>query len=108
MEKDKVFIDCQFFQTPAWNRGMGKYTLSLLESAARDLERAAKVILVFTKNLPRDKDMVTAVSGLFIDASILELDLKTTDKYSYGEAAGLNKTVLDKHIGSREQGKTTF
>ena len=103
----RLYIDCQFFQTPAWDRGMGKYTVALLKHAADKLN-STDVILLFTKNLPKDKKMLSVVKKILPKATFLELDLKTTNKNSYLSAAKHNKAVLEQNINHAKSSKTVF
>lgn len=53
MSKKTLFIDGQVFQSAAWDRGMGKYSLALLKAmAASDRYDYDKTYIVFTKHLP--------------------------------------------------------
>jgi glycosyltransferase involved in cell wall biosynthesis len=105
MTKPTLYIDCQFFQTPAWNRGMGRYTLSLLSSCFGDKAGGSQnLVLIFSKYLPRSPDMLAVVEATFPSAKIVELDLKTTEKQPYKTAAYYNRVVLDDFIAKSPGG----
>jgi glycosyltransferase involved in cell wall biosynthesis len=108
MSKKILYIDCQFFQTPAWDRGMGKYTMTLLKHVYSRLDAGTGVTLIFTKNLPKSKRMLSEVKKNLPDASILNLNLETTHGSSYQAAAKHNKAILEKSIDHKNSRATFF
>jgi glycosyltransferase involved in cell wall biosynthesis len=97
MIKNKLFIDCQFFQTPAWDRGMGRYTMSLLKTLY-SMSKDAEYVMIFSSHLPQDPEMMQAVRAVVPDAEILSLQLLSTAKHSYAQAAEHNKEVLNGYL----------
>jgi len=73
----KVFFDCQIFQTEAFNRGMGKYSLSLLTELFKSKQYKSKhqTVFVFNKNLPLLKDSLKQIQSINKEAAIVEVDL---------------------------------
>lgn len=102
--KQVIYIDCQFFQTPAWDRGMGKYTHSLLNAAASELGVNSRIFLIFSKNMPADTVMLDTVKKSVPSSEIAELDLRTTEKINYQSAATHNKKILEDFIGKSSGG----
>jgi glycosyltransferase involved in cell wall biosynthesis len=92
----KLYIDCQFFQTPAWDRGMGKYSLSLLQHSAHKLQERYDISLIFNRNVELDDKMLARVTRILPSADVIKLDLQTTEKKSYKLAANENKRELQK------------
>jgi glycosyltransferase involved in cell wall biosynthesis len=101
MSKLKLYIDGQFFQTQAWDRGMGRYTVSLLRSlydVADDLE----CVFIFSNNLPREAKVTRQIAAQHPSAQLVHLDLKSTENSSYKAAAKHNKAVLDTFIQEQD------
>ncbi|MES2971807.1 MAG: glycosyltransferase [Patescibacteria group bacterium] len=61
-----LIIDCQLFQTDAWHRGMGKYSLSFLTAVFRNqkIEKYQRVVFVFNKNLAMPDDCKAALKEI--------------------------------------------
>jgi glycosyltransferase involved in cell wall biosynthesis len=101
--KPKLYIDCQFFQTPVWDRGMGKYSQALIERAADKLADY-DVTILFNAGLPQDPAMLKAVKLLLPGAETSFLDLWTTERLDYRSAASHNKEVLETMIRESNNG----
>ncbi len=101
MTKNNLYIDCQFFQTPAWDRGMGRYVRSLLQSLYA-LSEQTHYTLIFSSNLPKNDNALTAMKAVCPTATIVTLDLHSTDKTGYKTAAAHNKKVLDEYIATQQ------
>jgi glycosyltransferase involved in cell wall biosynthesis len=57
--KKRLFVDCQVFQYQTWNRGMGRYTLKLIEALDKeDLD----LTLILNKNIHIDDDRIKAIN----------------------------------------------
>jgi hypothetical protein len=65
MKKPLVF-DGQVFQSDAWDRGMGKYSLSLLSSIAATYE--GDMHIIFTRRLPLGDEVRQAVLHAFMQS----------------------------------------
>lgn len=75
--KKKLLIDCQILQTPAFNRGMGKYSLSLMQAIFEqsDFKNTYQPVLIFNANLPKSKSRLDAIRSFTKGASKLWVDL---------------------------------
>jgi glycosyltransferase involved in cell wall biosynthesis len=71
-DKRRIFIDCQVFQYNAWNRGMGRYTLNLLEALDKEV---INLTLIFNKNIDIEQDRLEIIAEKCPSASILYLKL---------------------------------
>ena len=76
MKRPLVF-DGQLFQSDAWDRGMGKYSLSLLSSIAAISKN--DIHIIFTKRLTLDSSVRQAVQHAVPSAKIHLLDLYAPD-----------------------------
>lgn len=56
MDNKQIYIDGQVFQTAAWHRGMGKYSLELLRSMSEQSEIKLHVVLNDSIELPEEMD----------------------------------------------------
>jgi glycosyltransferase involved in cell wall biosynthesis len=78
MAKKILFIDGQVFQSAAWDRGMGKYSLALLNSMLGQKRHVyEEVHIIFTKELPLNdeakkliKEAVPAAKHIFADLQV--------------------------------------
>ncbi len=62
-----IVIDSQLFQTAAWHRGMGRYSLSLLRQLFADrLLDYEHVILLFNRNLKFDDARLEEIRAVFV------------------------------------------
>lgn len=96
--KNKLFIDCQFFQTPVWHRGMGRYTLSLLKTFY-EISDNTDLTFIFSSNLTQNEEMLQTLIKACPTAEFVHLPLETTTKKTYFEAAKQNKIILEDFIG---------
>lgn len=100
MDKKILFIDGQVFQTSAWDRGMGKYSLALLHSMLNSEEnKYIEVHIIFTKNLDLSEEVRKHVNKMLPKARIMTADLKINDYSPDAEVPKLqraNRDVLDK------------
>lgn len=87
-----LIIDCQILQTPAFDRGMGKYTVSLLKELAKIQKKAATYSdtkIVLSKNLDTSKERIAEISNLgFGEPDVIDLptDLAIDMLQKYDEA----------------------
>lgn len=99
MKNSTLLIDCQIFQTAAWDRGMGKYSLDLLTTLTYTTSSSYKeVILLFSDNLSRNQKMLDVVSSALPSSTIIWLDLEQCDKGPVGKTMDKNKKCLDRYI----------
>lgn len=76
-QKGTLLIDGQVFQTPAWHRGMGKYSLSFLESVFPKgvFERYDEVKIILNSNLEADQESIKTVQERTAGAEFIWVDL---------------------------------
>jgi len=74
-----LFIDCQILQTSAYDRGMGKYTTSLLKHLSLHGlgSEYLQVFLVLNTNLDMDEARQRRLKNIFPSATMLKVDLPT-------------------------------
>lgn len=97
MKKKMLLIDGQILQTEARDRGMGRYSASLIKSLL-DQKRYSNVKIIIN-NRPLSKSSRFDVSkSMFGDVEIIPLDLKCTLKTKIESASRHNKNVLNKFI----------
>ncbi|HEY5153049.1 MAG TPA: glycosyltransferase [Candidatus Saccharimonadales bacterium] len=97
--KRVLIIDCQVLQTNAWDRGMGKYSLSLIDALHRQKLLPAQTILMLGKNLPADPGMLEALQKACPGASITYLDLHPpSSRRKDVETQAYNKKTIDAYI----------
>lgn len=94
MSKVKLFIDCQLFQTPAWDRGMGRYTLSLLKSLYAKSSNL-NLVLILSQNLPKNPEVINVLAKTLPSIPIVYLDLRTTSTDHYNKNSQHNKKILN-------------
>lgn len=94
----KFFFDSQIFQTKAYDRGLGKYSLSLLRSLLqnKDFVQKYEVSLIFNKNLNFNKQRLTEINQWSLP--VLKLDLPVDITVSRDTKYSLAKSVLTKTI----------
>lgn len=93
MAKKNIFIDCQILQTDAFDRGMGKYSLSLLKALNNNTSfiKDYQVTLIINKNLGLKKVNKNALNAVMPTSKIIQLDLPINiddnliDKYDDAE-----------------------
>lgn len=102
--KQTIYIDSQVFQTGAWDRGMGKYSLCLLEALAKELANDdVKISLLFTKQLPLSPEAKKTLHDIAPTAEHNYLDLYVPsglDIVQYIAGREANKRELNKFVGS--------
>jgi glycosyltransferase involved in cell wall biosynthesis len=64
MKTIRYIIDGQVLQTNAWHRGMGKYTLKVLQELDRTTPNNAKLTIVFNDTLSKDKERFKTIQFL--------------------------------------------
>lgn len=98
-----LIVDCQILQTPAFYRGMGKYTTKVLESLVAYNEsepRYGKIHMLFNKNLEDRslivKDIIKTNDIIWADIPV-DISVSTKEKY---EAATEEVTSIANKIGN--------
>lgn len=103
----RIFVDCQVFQHNTWNRGMGRYTLRLLEALDKE---SVDLTLILNKNITLDKTRLEAIKKACPLATILYLRL-SEDPHKHGGWLGLQETCqteLDKQLGATLKPSDTY
>lgn len=75
---DKIIIDCQILQTAAFDRGMGKYTSSVLRAFSQEcneLKTYNQVIILLNKNIKTDSTRKQYIQALIPKSKLVFLDL---------------------------------
>jgi glycosyltransferase involved in cell wall biosynthesis len=112
MLRGTLFIDGQVFQSVAWDRGMGKYSLSLLESMAVGIKAEyTKTYIVFTKNMPLEAEAKKAIKQAAPEAEHLFLELKVPADPSLDnipEMQAHNQASLDKLIAQYAEAEFSY
>lgn len=112
--KQIIYIDCQVFQTSAWDRGMGKYSLGLLEALVKELPKdGVKMNLIFTKHLSLSSEADTILRNIVPTVERSYLDLPTPsslDVAQYIATREANTLELDKFVdnGSQYDGQVRY
>jgi hypothetical protein len=93
----RLIIDAQLFQTPAWHRGMGKYSLEFIKSVSQLNQNDPQwsgISIVLSRNGPRDQQMINEVTA------VLGVEVHYTDMLLSGAegATEHNRAVIDSFI----------
>lgn len=100
--KDIIIFDGQVFQTDAWHRGMGKYSLSLLQSMINDAAMTGtETYIVINSNLNFSDEANTALKIFHPHLKQIHLDLNVPKTYELSEYElnrGVNTSVLDDFV----------
>lgn len=93
-----MVFDGQVFQTDAWDRGMGKYSLCLVDSILNHMTHTdMSVYLVFTKHLPLSADAKRVLKKLGPKVKHIYLDLHVPKSHD-----------VTQHIANRSQNVVTL
>ncbi|MEK7471716.1 MAG: glycosyltransferase, partial [Patescibacteria group bacterium] len=107
MSKEILFIDGQVFQSEAWDRGMGKYSLALLKyMSGQEKHGFDKVYIIFTKNLTLHAEEKRLINTVVPEAKHIYADLQVPHNPSLADIPNLqkqNQKVLDELLGQYEQ-----
>ncbi len=99
-----IIFDCQVFQTSAWDRGMGKYSLCLVDAILKELQNEDTLVyLIFTKNLTLDDNAKRTLAHLGSKAKHIYLDLAVPTSNNLAihmHNRSANTAVLDGYIGT--------
>ncbi len=106
-----LFIDGQVFQSVAWDRGMGKYSLAMMEATLKskgyDYD---KTYIIFTDSMPLDPAAKKLISQATPSAKHIFCGVKTPDDPSTADIPAMqqaNESILEAVIAkSIKQGDT--
>lgn len=103
-------IDGQVFQSKAWDRGMGKYSLALIGALSKR-RHYQSVTVLFTKALPLDKRVESAIKSAIPDARFIFLNLKVPGEIIQRSITPImtqNTKILDDWATSSKLGDYDF
>jgi glycosyltransferase involved in cell wall biosynthesis len=96
----RLIVDAQLFQTPAWDRGMGKYSLELLSALLRanqKVRRWSSIEILMSSNMPQDTSLLETIERRLKGESVTFLDFQPNAIFNES-VAGHNRTVIDSHV----------
>jgi glycosyltransferase involved in cell wall biosynthesis len=98
--KKTVIFDGQVFQTAAWDRGMGKYSLCMLEEMVRRWDKKQRAYLIFNSQYPLSDEALKAVDALLpgVKKVFLDLEIPTVQEHQFDTVEVLNKTSRNEEI----------
>lgn len=96
-----LIVDAQLFHTPAWHRGMGKYSTELI--AAMDLlntsnKRWDSVEILLSSRLPLEEEVIDVIRNKIENPKFVYLDLARDEITNAQAIMGHNRKSLDEHI----------
>lgn len=103
---DKIVIDAQVFQSSSWHRGMGKYSMSLLEALSKNkLTSKRSFYFIFNSRLKIPTEVSERINQNFPNSEILILDLELpreprTD-FSVATSNSKNKKILTDELSKK-------
>jgi len=99
-----IIFDGQVFQSTAWDRGMGKYSLNLLAALHKEDDfKKRQVHIVFAKGMKLSAEASAAIRGLCPGARFDFIELKVPKVVPGEDIRPLqraNKEILEKYIES--------
>ncbi len=105
-------IDCQIFQTFSWNRGMGKYSMELLESVFANELKSRPVTYLFSELAPKNAEAEERLKNISPNSSIsyarLEIPKEDRVRHNVQEVRIKNKAVLSDYIRKHFPTKPIF
>jgi glycosyltransferase involved in cell wall biosynthesis len=93
-----LIVDCQVLQTDAWDRGMGKYSLSLLAALKKENKLPTNTKLILNSSLPANELMLDELKKACPDAEIVHLDLQVPSSNSKVITRTNNKKIINSYI----------
>ncbi len=100
----KIIIDGQLFQTAAWHRGMGKYSLELLIALSGLVSKSKeiKLELILTNKIEDNEHLRQTLRQRIPSIDLVYLDLKR-DEIGNKNIADANRATIDRHIASQQR-----
>lgn len=108
--QDPLIVDAQVFQTTAWDRGMGKYSLHFLK-ALRSADNEREMVLLFSSKLALKKEVEEILQRAFpgVAFDFLDLDLpQGIPGTSLKSAQDANRATLDAYLHERYTSRVIF
>lgn len=100
MLKTRIYIDGQVFQTPALDRGMGRYALSLIGELYKQTKNT-EFILILSSQLSENDEITNQLNTVLYGVTVVRLNLSTTIKKSYKEASIHNEKILSAYVNAQ-------
>lgn len=97
-----LVIDGQLFQTPAWHRGMGKYSLELMAAVSKQEKTQLNIEVILSKKLPANKEMLSQIKQKIPNAKINFLNLRPNE-IGNQKIVTHNRKVIDKFLGNKDE-----
>jgi hypothetical protein len=96
-----IIVDLQVFQSPAWDRGMGKYTLELITEISKIAKKNnLSIDGLLSNRMAKPKGFDDIVKKQLKNIKITTLDL-LEDKIGDKEILIHNKSVIDDYISEK-------
>lgn len=109
--KRHLVIDGQIFQTLAWHRGMGKYSLELLKATLGlgEAKGWQSMEIILSNHLPEESSMLRELQQKLPKARITYLGLKPND-VGNGDIVEHNRLLVNSHLNAHKtnDSKTDF
>lgn len=104
----RLVVDGQIFQTPAWHRGMGKYSLALLARLSQSRRNTPwrSIDIILSSRLPLDPKMVVELSQKTAGANIVKLNLLPNESSTIPPVKH-NRQVINEYLGASGTRETT-
>lgn len=97
----RLLIDAQVFHTPAFHRGMGKYSIELIKAVITQNSREKQwdvIELVLSDNLPLEAAAQQMLQEQLRGAAPVKLGLKKDGIFDAPQIMAYNRRLLDQHI----------
>jgi glycosyltransferase involved in cell wall biosynthesis len=100
----RLIIDAQLFQTPAWHRGMGKYSLELIASllAAGNKKGWDSIEILLSSNASQNAEMIETIQKKLHGARVTNLDL-LPNEIGNASLPELNRKKIDDYVSQTYQ-----
>jgi hypothetical protein len=98
IDRKKLIIDGQIFQTDAKDRGMGRFTSRLMESLIREQNYYEQIEIVLTDHLPCSDSLRAELLAVFPSAQLTFCDLWISKQHALDAAFMHNRDVLTGHV----------
>lgn len=107
----QLVVDAQIFHTPAFHRGMGKYSLELLKALIalnKKTHTWSKVQLLLSSELPLEDEVLSTIQKILPEADIARLPLQKDRIYDAKSIMEANRKVIDRHIAGISEAGVDF
>jgi hypothetical protein len=94
----KLIVDGQIFQTDAKDRGMGRYSVALIQSLLKFTEEYQSVEILLSNNLPTTDKEKDELQNMFDGATLKYIDLHITLNNKIEHAIFHNEALLNNYV----------